>query len=61
MRAPFFCVVEGMRGPKRQHPSLQAALKEARRLQARRPDEPRRIFVLGTVATVEVPPQISAA
>ncbi len=57
MKAPYFCVVEGTRGPKREHPSLEKALEEARRLQARRPEEPRRVFVLATVATVEVETQ----
>ena len=61
MQAPYFCVVEGTRGPKRQHPSYKAALKEAQRLQRKRPDEPRRVFVLGTVTTVEVPQESKAA
>ena len=51
MQAPYFCLVEGARGPKVPHPSLELALVEARRLQALKPEK--RVFVLGTVAMID--------
>ena len=52
MQAPYFCLVEGQRGPKVPHPSFEGALAEARRLQTTRDDRPR-VYVLGTVAMIE--------
>ena len=50
----FMCLVEGGRGPKRIHETLEIAMTEAKRL-SELPATHKRVFVLSEVAVIEKP------
>lgn len=50
--APFYLTVEGARGPKKPHGTLESAREEARRLYTQHKTA-RRVYLLGTLETIE--------